>query len=159
LESGIFKSVDLYGAERHPWQLGQWRVVYRQALRLGIKCKAHFGEFEKPFGIAACAEALGIQAIQHGIGLAKSKRSLRWLLSNKISCNVCPASNIALGAIASWQSHPIRRMFDAGVRVTLATDDLLAFGMSVSEQFVALRREGIFSAAELDQIRINGLMP
>ena len=47
-------------------------------------------------------------------------------------------------------------MFDAGVKVTVNTDDVLIFGSSLSEEFLALYRAGVFGAAELDQIRLNG---
>jgi adenosine deaminase len=53
--------------------------------------------------------------------------------------------------------HPIRKLFDSGISVTVNTDDALVFGPSVSEEFMSLYRAGVFTAAELDQIRLNGL--
>ena len=52
---------------------------------------------------------------------------------------------------------PIRKLYDAGVKVTVNTDDALVFGPSVSEEFLGLYRAGVFRAEELDEIRLNGL--
>lgn len=155
--SGAFKSIDLYGAEVHPWFMGKWRKLYRLAAAKGLKLKAHAGEIEGPFGWPRLAAGLGLDALQHGIGLVRSKRALAWARETRIACNVCPASNVALGAVPSWEAHPVKRMLDAGLRVTLATDDLLCFGVSASEQYLELRRRGVLDSAELDAIRVAGL--
>ena len=55
------------------------------------------------------------------------------------------------------QVHPIRRLFDAGVKVTVNTDDAIVFGVGVSEEFLRLYQGGVFSAGELDLIRQWGL--
>jgi adenosine deaminase len=62
-----------------------------------------------------------------------------------------------LGRVESMAAHPIHKLFDAGVRVTVNTDDVLVFGASVSDEFLALYDAGVFTAAELDTIRLNGL--
>ena len=53
--------------------------------------------------------------------------------------------------------HPIRKLYDAGVKVTVNTDDALVFGPSVSGEFLGPYRAGVFRAEELDEIRLNGL--
>ena len=58
-----------------------------------------------------------------------------------------------LDAVPNLTSHPIRILFDNGVRVTINTDDLMIFGQSVSEEYRNLYRAGVFSAEELDNIR------
>lgn len=62
-----------------------------------------------------------------------------------------------LGRVESIATHPIRELYDAGVKVTVNTDDAFVFGRSVSEEFLGLYRAGVFTAAELDVIRLNGL--
>ena len=157
IDCGVFESIDLYGAEIFPLLLGRWKRLYRLAGERGLKLKAHLGEAQSPFGLIFVAERLGLSAIQHGISFARSPRALAWARKRRVPFNVCPASNISLGAVASWEDHPLRKMFDAGLCITIATDDLVAFGLSVSEQFVELRRRGLFTSAELDLIRLMGL--
>jgi len=55
-----------------------------------------------------------------------------------------------LGRVARIEDHPIRALFDAGVRVTVGTDDALMFGTSLSREFLALFDAGVMTAAELD---------
>jgi adenosine deaminase len=157
IQTGAFESIDLYGPEICPALMERWSPVYRAAGGAGMKLKGHFGEFEGPEGIAQAVSGLGVSAVQHGIGLARSQAALSWARGAGITCNVCPASNIALGAVKSLKAHPIRRLFDSGLKLSLATDDLVAFGSSVSEQFLDLFRAGLFSAEELDLIRVMGL--
>jgi adenosine deaminase len=59
--------------------------------------------------------------------------------------------------VENLAAHPIRKLFHAGVIVTVNTDDVLFFGNGVSEEFLALHRAGVFTAHELDEIRMNGL--
>ena len=68
-----------------------------------------------------------------------------------------PTSNVLLGRVESLAEHPIRKLCDGGVKVTVNTNDVLVFGQSVSDEFLNLYRAGLFSAAELDEIRQNGL--
>jgi len=77
---------------------------------------------------------------------------MKFLADNRIRLNICPTSNVQLGRAESLAERPIRKLYDAGVRVTVNTDDLLVFGQSVSDEFLNLYR-----AAELDEIRQNGL--
>jgi adenosine deaminase len=53
--------------------------------------------------------------------------------------------------------HPIRTLFDAGVRVTINTDDPLIFGCTLSGEFLALYQTGLMTAPELDAIRLSAL--
>jgi adenosine deaminase len=62
-----------------------------------------------------------------------------------------------LGRVESLANHPIRQLYDAGVIVTVNTDDVLIFGKSLSEEYLGLLEAGLFTPAELDQIRLHGL--
>jgi len=76
---------------------------------------------------------------------------------NRIRLNICPTSNVLLGRVESLAEHTIRELYDAGVKLTVNTDDVLVFGQSVSDEFLNLYRAGLFSAAELNELRWNGL--
>jgi adenosine deaminase len=62
-----------------------------------------------------------------------------------------------LGRVDRLETHPIRKLYDAGICVTVNTDDALIFGRSVSEELLGLYRAGVFIAPELDEIRLDGL--
>jgi adenosine deaminase len=107
--------------------------------------------------VQRAVEVLELDEVQHGIAAADSPTVMRFLADNRIRLNICPTSNILLGRVARLQDHPIRRLFDAGVKVTVNTDDAIVFGAGVSEEFLRLYQGGVFTAAELDGIRRWGL--
>jgi adenosine deaminase len=83
---------------------------------------------------------------------------MKWLCDNKIQLNICPTSNILLSRVENYKVHPIRKLYDNGIRVTVNTDDMIIFDQSVSEEFLNLYNSGIFNAVELNEIRENGLL-
>jgi adenosine deaminase len=156
LELDCYKCIDLSGDE-HAQPIEVFKPIYRAARAKGLHLKAHVGEFGTADDIWRAVETLELDEVQHGIAAASSPRVMNVLADNRIRLNVCPASNVLLGRVPSLARHPIRRLFDAGVVVTVNTDDALVFGRSVSEEFLALFEAGVFTAAELDLVRLAGL--
>ena len=83
---------------------------------------------------------------------------MKWLSDNKIQLNVCPTSNVLLSRVENYKVHPIRKLYDNGIKVTINTDDMLIFDQSVSEEFFNLYNAGVFNSTELNEIRKNGLL-
>lgn len=102
-------------------------------------------------------EELELDEVQHGIAAAKSQKVMNFLSDNKIRLNICPTSNIKLSRVYSYKDHCIRKLFDNGVIVTINSDDVLVFGNSVSQEFLNVYISGLFTAEELNEIRLNGL--
>jgi adenosine deaminase len=156
LELGFHKSFDLSGDElAQPIEL--FVPLYRKAKAAGLRLKAHVGEWGTAEDVRRAVELLELDEVQHGIAAADNPSVMRFLVDNRIRLNICPTSNVMLGRVESITVHPIRRLFDAGVVVTVNTDDVLFFGKGVSEEFLALHDCGLFTASELDVIRMNGL--
>lgn len=156
LDHHYFMSIDLYDDE-FAQPIGNFRELFRFARQLGMKCKAHAGEFGSAESVRESVETLGLDAVQHGIAAAGSPGVMHWLAELQIPLNVCPTSNIRMKCVKSYKTHPIRILYDHGVRVTINTDDALVFGDGTSEQYAKLLRHGVFTLAELDHIRENGL--
>ena len=156
LEQDFYRTFDLSGDElAQPIEV--FKPLYRSAKAAGLRLKAHVGEFGTADDVQRAVEELELQEVQHGIAAADSPGVMRFLADHRIRLNICPTSNVMLGRVENLQSHPIRRLYDAGIRVTVNTDDSLMFGITVSEEFLALYDSGLFTAAELDEIRLNGL--
>ena len=153
---GYFHSIDLYDVE-DAQPLENFRELYRFAKQMGMKCKAHAGEFGNADSVRKAVEVLELDEIQHGTGAAESPEVMKWLFRKGISLNICPESNVSLKRVKSYKTHPIRILFDYGVKVTVNTDDVMLFDTGNSEQFLKLHKSGLFSAEELDVIRMNGL--
>ena len=156
LDTGYFRSIDLYGEElfRPP---DVYRNIYRLAGSKGLRRKAHTGEFGDAASVRHTVEVLELDEVQHGITTASSGEIMKWLSDNKIQLNVCPTSNIVLGLVESLETHPMRILFDNGVPVTINSDDILLFDQSVSDEYFNVYNAKLFSAAELNDIRILGL--
>jgi adenosine deaminase len=107
--------------------------------------------------VQRAVEELELDEVQHGIAVVQSTSVMKFLADNRIRLNICPTSNVMLERLDALAEHPIRNLYDAGVKVTVNTDDVLMFGQSVSDEFLNLYRAGLFGAAELDEIRQNGL--
>ncbi|MGX8794722.1 hypothetical protein ACR6HW_01330 [Fusibacter sp. JL298sf-3] len=156
LDSGVFESIDFYGEERYYQPALTQRCLLR-AKALGLKTKIHIGEFSDAETTLAVYDFLKPDVLQHGIALHADPKGMARLKADGVRLNLCPTSNVVLGAVASIENHPIRKLFDAGLKVTVNTDDLLFFHKSVSEEFLQLYEAGCLTAEELDVIRRYGL--
>jgi adenosine deaminase/aminodeoxyfutalosine deaminase len=128
--------------------------VYRFAKGAGLRLTAHAGETVGPESVWA-ALGIGAERIGHGIRAAEDAALLRHLRDRGIPLEVCISSNVATGAVESLDAHPVRRLYDAGVPITLNTDDPAIFATTLSGEYdLAARRLG-FSEAELRGIAEN----
>ena len=156
LDSGIFKSVDLYGDESII-DFDRAKNYYLYARSKGLKLKVHVGEFCAPEIVEKAINILDPDEIQHGISIADNNYVADQIKERGIRLNICPSSNIVLGAVAEMKSHPIRKLFEKGIRLSVNTDDLLIFNQGVSEEFLTLYRHNVLGADELNEIRKMGL--
>ncbi|MBO7421314.1 MAG: adenosine deaminase [Spirochaetaceae bacterium] len=151
MKSGVFKSVDLYGPETFDG-LERFTALYELAGKLGLKRKAHVGEFSDAASVKKLVEEFSLEEVQHGIGAAKDDKVLQFLADKKIRCNVTPTSNVLLSAVKKLEDHPIKKMFEAGVRLSIGTDDLLFFNRSVSEECLDLENAGVLTKEQIFKI-------
>jgi adenosine deaminase len=156
LDLSYFKVIDLYDDESAQ-PIKNFYELFRFAKNKGYRCKAHAGEFGDAESVREAVEILELDAVQHGIGAAESPEVMKWLADLKIPLHTSPASNIGLKRVKSYQTHPVRILYDHGVKVTINTDDVMLFDKGNSEQYLTLLRCGLFSPGELDEIRMNGL--
>ena len=152
LEAGGWQALDLSGDE-FAQPIETFQPLYRACKDQGMRLKAHVGEWGTADDVWRAVEVLELDEVQHGIAAASSPEVMRFLADHTVTLNICPTSNLLLGRVARLEDHPIRALYDAGVRVTINSDDTLVFGVGVSEEFLALHQAGVFTGAELDQIR------
>ncbi len=156
LDSGVFKSIDLYGPEIEDG-IHDFKKIFTSAARHGIKKKAHVGEFSDAKSVKRFVEFFDLDEVQHGIGAAADDKVLRFLADRRVRCNVCPRSNVMLGAVTSLKTHPIGKMVEAGVPVTIGTDDRLFFDHGVSRQARDLVAAGVLSETQAEAVLTTGL--
>ena len=151
-----FKSVDICNNELEQ-SIKNFKPIYRKAKSSGLRLKAHVGEFGSGSDVMEAIEELELREVHHGIAVAESPQIMKWISDNRIQLNICPTSNIMLGRVKDYKSHPIERLFKSGVLVTINTDDMLIFNQSVSAEFLNLYNAGGLNAGELNEIRRTGL--
>jgi aminodeoxyfutalosine deaminase len=131
-----------------------FRDAYRYARDAGLRLTAHAGETDGPESIRA-ALAIGAERIGHGIRAADDVDLMRRLCDQQIPLEVCITSNVRTGAVASLRAHPLRKLFDAGVPITLSTDDPGVFETDLSREFGIARDVFGFSDDELRQLELS----
>ncbi len=127
------------------------RAAFAYARDAGLRLTAHAGETAGPESIRA-ALALGAERIGHGIRAVDDPDLMRRLREEQIPLEVCITSNVKTGAVSSLAAHPVRRLFDAGVPITLNTDDPGVFETDLTREFALARNVFGFSQTELARI-------
>jgi adenosine deaminase len=131
--------------------------LFHQASAAGLAVTAHAGEVRGPESIWGSIRALGVHRIGHGIHAIQDPALVERLRHGDIFIDICPTSNIRTGAVPSLSAHPIRRLFDAGVPFTLASDDPALFQTNLVQEYLLLANSFGFTRRELWQISLNGV--
>ncbi|MEW2137111.1 adenosine deaminase [Streptomyces sp. NPDC005409] len=118
----------------------------------GLLAAPHGGELTGPASVRDCLDDLHASRIGHGVRAAEDPRLLKRLADRQITCEVCPASNVALGVYERPEDVPLRTLFEAGVPMALGADDPLLFGSRLAAQYELARRHHAFTDAELAEL-------
>jgi adenosine deaminase len=137
-----------YAAERpHPYIVGfsmagdeenypagDYAEVFEIAAGAGLGCTVHAGEWAGAHSVWAALE-LPVTRIGHGVRAIEDPRLVEVLAERGIVLECCPTSNVVLNAFPSYEEHPLPRLREAGVRITLGSDDPPYFGASIGGEY------------------------
>jgi adenosine deaminase len=112
----------------------------------------HAGELLGPASVARTVAALAPRRIGHGIRAAEDPAVMATLAERGIACEVCPASNLALGVVDELEAVPLRVLEDGGVPVVLAADDPLLFGARLLTQYATARDVHGYARSDLARL-------
>lgn len=141
------------GGAEDAGELADFAWSFDCAREAGLGLTAHAGEWRGPQSVRD-ALALGVTRIGHGIRAIEDAQLVRDLAEQGVTLEVCPGSNVALGVVPSWDAHPIARLADAGVRVTVSTDDPPFFHTSLSQEYQRLADTFGWSEPEFQQMNL-----
>ncbi|MBT0772819.1 adenosine deaminase [Kineosporia sp. J2-2] len=118
----------------------QFRPYFDQARAAGLHSVPHAGETTGPQTMWDALRELGAERIGHGIAAVQDPRLLAHLAEHRIALEVCPTSNVRTRAVASIEEHPLARLVEAGVTVTINSDDPPMFGTTLEEEYAVAAR-------------------
>jgi adenosine deaminase len=127
-----------------------WSTVYRVAERLadaGLGITAHVGEFSTA-NITAALRTPGLTRLGHAVYAAQDQRLLDLLAESEVTVECCLTCNVVLGAVPSYEEHPIRRFIEHGIPVALGTDNPVQMCTTIGREYAAASALG-FTHADL----------
>jgi adenosine deaminase len=131
--------------------------VFARARAAGLHAVAHAGEEGPPSYIGEALDLLGAERIDHGIRAVDDPALVGRLVHEEIALTVCPLSNVRLRAVPELAAHPLRTLMDAGVRVTVNSDDPAYFGGYIGDNFVAVKDALGLSAIDMMRLAQNSV--
>jgi adenine deaminase len=146
----------LGGAEvGHP--PSKFAEFFRRCRERGFHVVAHAGEEGPPAYVREAVDILQVQRIDHGNTAEQDSTLIDMLAERRIPLTMCPLSNLKLNVIGAISEHPLKRMMDAGVLVTINSDDPSYFGGYVNDNYAACQSALGLTRAELVALANNSI--
>jgi adenosine deaminase len=130
---------------------------FARARAAGLHTVAHAGETSGHATICDSLDLLGVERIGHGIAAIENPGLVARLAQDRIPLELCPTSNVCTGVVANLQEHPFRALDQAGVIVTVNSDDPPLFGTTLTNEFLILARDWGYDAGGLQRIVLNAV--
>lgn len=134
-----------------------FRQSFAMAADAGLRLAAHAGETTGPEAVWAAVHELDAERIGHGVSAVRDPRLLRFLAEHDIPVEVCPTSNIRTGAVRTMAEHPLPWLLDAGVPVTIATDDPGMFDTDLTSEYLVCHEQFGLGRGELTELARAGV--
>jgi adenosine deaminase len=123
------------GGDEGKFAPAEFAPAYRLAHENGLGCTIHAGEVRGPESVWAAIRDLPVTRIGHGVRSSEDPKLLEELVRRGIALEVCPGSNLALGLYPNRAAHPLHRLIEADVRVTLSSDDPPFFHTTLGTEY------------------------
>jgi len=136
---------------------GKFKRVFARARDAGFFLTAHAGEEGPPSYVWEALDLLGVARIDHGVRAMEDQALVGRLAREQVPLTVCPLSNVRLRVVDDLAHHPLRRMLDKGLMVTVNSDDPAYFGGYVSENYRASAQALGLARDEIAAIVRNGI--
>ncbi len=152
----LLKGIGIGGSEEgHP--PGAFHRLFKEAADRGLGLTAHAGEWCPADSVGEAVRELGVSRVGHGTSAAADPACLALLGEHGVCVDACPGSNRLTGSIGSDETHPLQAFLDAGLRLSLNSDDPGYFGTSLKGELAAAARDHGLSAAELFERQVDAV--
>lgn len=148
-------AVDLAGNEA-AFPMEGFRNLFGEAKKLGLPFTIHAGECGRVANVVEAVES-GASRIGHGIALRGQKSAQQLCVEKQIGIEMCPISNMQTKAVADWREYPIREFMDAGLCVTLNTDNRMVSNTSITKEMEYVQQHYGITEEELKMFQRNAV--
>lgn len=131
--------------------------LFARCRELGLHIVAHAGEEGPPEYIYEALDVLQVERIDHGVRAAEDPKLVARLAREQMPLTVCPLSNVKLCVFPRLEAHNLKRLLDAGLKVTINSDDPAYFGGYIAKNYVDTALALGLSRNELARIAKNSL--
>jgi adenosine deaminase len=130
---------------------------FDRARAAGLRSAPHAGEHAGPESVWGALRALGAERIGHGVRAIEDRALVAHLAEQAIPLEISPTSNIRLGVYPDYAAHPLRRLHEAGVAITVNSDDPPLFNTTLSDEVATLAGPFGLDVASCDAILLNAV--
>lgn len=145
------------GGDENQGQQRDFAYAFDMAREAGLRLTSHAGEWRGPQEVRDAIEDLRVERIGHGVRAIEDLAVVDMLIERGITLEVCPGSNVFLGVYDHLDQHPIEKLRDRGVKVTVSTDDPPFFHTTMRREYSALAQTFGWDREVFDQITKNAL--
>jgi adenosine deaminase len=128
------------GGDENQFTQGTFKWAYDCAREAGLQLTTHAGEWGGPESIRQALDDLKVERLGHGVQVIEDAALMQRVIDEGVTLEVCPGSNVVLGVYPSIEAHPIKRLRDAGVKVTVSTDDPPFFHTTMTREYEMLEQ-------------------
>lgn len=143
-------AVDLAGAEAL-FKTANYEEIFKKVREAGLAYTIHAGEADGPESVKKALE-FGTKRLGHGVRAIEDEELIQKIIAEKVTMEVCPISNLHTKLAKDVHDHPIRRLFDMGVRVTINTDNMTVSNTTLDREYAFLKEYYGFTDAEIAQM-------
>ncbi len=123
----------------------------------GFPATPHAGETEGPASIWGALKSLHAVRIGHGVRCLEDPELVDYLRENRIPLEVCPSSNVCLKVTPSLSEHPLPKLMEAELNITINSDDPPMFNTNLTEEFLRITDQFEFSLDPIKQFTFNAI--
>ncbi len=134
---------------------GLFRDVYAYAAKHGLRLTCHAGETVGAHSIWGALKELRTERIGHGLTTHEDPELIAYLLDQQVPIEISVTSNVRTGCCEKLQQHPVKRYFDAGLMITLNTDDPAMFETSIAREYQIAHDVFGFTDEQLKRLAMN----
>jgi adenosine deaminase len=156
VEKQLAEGVDLSGDESK-FPVFHYRAAFDLVRQAGLRISVHAGEWAGPDSVWDAVRILHAERIGHGVRSCEDPELIKYLSRAGVTLEVCPTSNVATEVYPSLLAHPLRQLYDAGVKVTISSDDPPLFGTDMDQEYTLLETIYGFTPEQIAEVTLNAV--